>query len=113
MAELLAMREWKPHHIREHGDKKVTVRNERLKSPMLFLMEAGAKAMFRVEEEADHRKAYGVAAGVAEPPAFYLPVLRVKQLVKKEVVFDIEVEGTANFIANGICVHNCQIIAYV
>ena len=34
-------------------------------------------------------------------------IVKVKKLKFKDYVYDIEVEGCHNFIANGICVHNC------
>jgi len=44
------------------------------------------------------------------PPAevYFVPILRIEPAGKK-VTYDIEVEGTANFIAQGIVVHNSRV----
>lgn len=38
---------------------------------------------------------------------YYLPIRKVDYDFKEDIVYDLEVEGVSNFIANGLVVHNC------
>ena len=43
-----------------------------------------------------------------DDPVAFVPILSINK-IGKEITYDIEVDGTHNFIANGIIVHNSQI----
>lgn len=42
-----------------------------------------------------------------ELPSYLCPIINIKQNEKK-IVYDIEVNDNHSFLANGLCVHNCQ-----
>jgi len=53
-----------------------------------------------------NKKSYAVAHDDKYSPCYYLSVLHKKD-IGKQTVYDIEVKGTHNFVANGAVVHNC------
>ena len=58
------------------------------------------------QEESEH--AYGVERNMESLPTMNLKIIDIRPVGLKEV-FDIEVEGTNSFLANGIVAHNCMI----
>jgi DNA-directed RNA polymerase II subunit RPB2 len=60
------------------------------------------------EEVADTDHVYGVERNMESLPTMNLKIIDIRPVGLKEV-FDIEVEGTHSFLANGIVAHNCMI----
>jgi DNA polymerase elongation subunit (family B)/intein/homing endonuclease len=53
-----------------------------------------------------NKKSYAVGSDDEYSPCYYLSVLYKKD-IGQQTVYDIEVKGTHNFVANGAVVHNC------
>ncbi|HXG40144.1 MAG TPA: Fe-S cluster assembly protein SufB [Candidatus Limnocylindrales bacterium] len=60
------------------------------------------------EERADVRDALEFGEGAPDAPVHFVPVAGMTYLGEQET-YDIEVEGTANFIADGVFVHNSRL----
>jgi DNA polymerase elongation subunit (family B) len=69
-----------------------------------FLIETGSYNFICSQDV--NKKSYSLAKNAESIPTFNLPIKSIKEVGKKQV-FDIEVNNTHNFLANGIVVHNC------
>lgn len=54
----------------------------------------------------DNKKSHAVKQYDTHSPCYYLSILNKKD-IGKQIVYDIEVKDTHNFVANGAVVHNC------
>jgi len=78
----------------------------------LFLKEIGAENLFYKDNYTVNEKCYSIKKDDEIIPTFFIPIKSIQNVGKKHV-YDIEVERTHNFIANGMIVHNCAQDAYV
>jgi DNA polymerase elongation subunit (family B) len=69
-----------------------------------FLTETGSLDLLSFQDL--NKKSYSLEKDAESIPTFYLPIKSIKNIGQKQV-YDIEVDNTHNFIANGIVVHNC------
>jgi DNA polymerase elongation subunit (family B) len=83
---------------RKFSNKKISFRKEYFLGVTDYLKKIEAFSFF---------ESYGVNFEANSLPVFYLRVLSRKNIGIKKV-YDIEVDSTHNFIANGIIVHNCH-----
>ena len=81
-----------------YNHKKVSLRKEYFLGVTEYLRNIGALSFF---------DSYGVNFESKSLPSFFLKVISRKNVGIKKV-YDIEVEHTHNFVANGIVVHNCH-----
>ncbi|MCS4542133.1 MAG: hypothetical protein HY929_07440 [Euryarchaeota archaeon] len=50
---------------------------------------------------------------LAESDIYWDKIIKIKETLTDEYVYDLTIEGTPNFIANGIIVHNSEILQFV
>jgi len=80
------------------SNKKISFRKENFPGVTEYLKSIGAFSYF---------ESYGVDFNSSSLPVFYLRIISRKNVGIKKV-YDIEVDKTHNFVANGIIVHNCH-----
>jgi len=80
------------------SNKKISFRKENFPGVTEYLKSIGAFSFF---------ESYGVDFNSSSLPVFYLRIISRKNVGIKKV-YDIEVDKTHNFVANGIIVHNCH-----
>jgi len=72
-------------------------------SPVEYLKTIGAYDKFVSD---DNKHSYAVKQYDEYTPCYYLTIIGKKD-IGEQPVYDIEVEDTHNFVANGVVVHNC------
>lgn len=77
-----------------------------------YLRSIGAEAYFYSDDGEKHSRAYAVDSSAEMLPTFNLKVIEIKNIGKHKV-YDIEVDNTHSFVANGMVVHNCVQDSYV
>jgi DNA polymerase elongation subunit (family B) len=82
----------------KYNNKKVSFRKEHFPGATEYFKKIGALSFF---------DSYAVKFDSKSLPVFYLKVLSRKNVGIKKV-YDIEIENTHNFVANGVIVHNCH-----
>lgn len=91
--------------IKRHPERKHKTELKTLKL-MNYIENIGAKSWFKYP--GDNKKMYAVKTDDVFIPYYEKKVIDVRPQGNQEV-FDIEVEGSHSFLANGVVVHNCSL----
>lgn len=92
-------------YIRQTGFPHSNRRMRYIVGPTEFLQITGTTKWFK--NNIEKKVSYAMDQHSANIPYFVLPVVDVRNC-EKQPVFDIEVVENHSFLANGLCVHNCQ-----